>query len=109
MNRLVASTNRWRGGAVVGALLLAVGLVGPAKAANTNLTANAIYSASSAWQDDQGNTQFVAAKAFDGDLATRWNSRSDDADGAWLAVEWAQPVTLNKVVIYERFSRVLSF
>src|SRR5687767_4940597 len=83
MKRFTATLG-WRGGACLGALLLAVGLAGSASAANTNLTATAKYSASSEWESDKGNTTFIAAKAFDGDITTRWNVHADDtAPGSW--------------------------
>src|SRR5947208_3352227 len=97
------ATAGWRVAAVAGTLLAAVALAGPAAAKNNNLTATAKYSSSTDWQSSQGNVDFVAAKAFDGDLSTRWNSDSGDQDGAWLAANWDAPVTINKVVIYERF------
>jgi hypothetical protein len=98
----------WRGGVALGALLLAA-LAGPAQAANTNLTATAKYSSSSDWESDQGNTTFVAAKAFDGDLTTRWNVASGDNDGSWLAAEWDAPVSINKVVVRQAFNRLAGF
>jgi F5/8 type C domain-containing protein/carboxypeptidase family protein len=109
MKRFLATPSGWRGGALVGALLLAVALAGPAAAKNSNLTATAKYSASSEWQSDQGNTSFVAAKAFDGDITTRWNVDSNDYDGSWLEADWDQPVTVNKVVMYEFLDRVKGF
>jgi hypothetical protein len=109
MKRFLAPASGWRGGVLVGALLAAIALAGPAAAKNTNLTATAKYSASTEWQHDQNNPNFVASKAFDGDLSTRWNSDSGDEGGSWLAATWDQPVTVNKVVMYERFSRVTAF
>jgi hypothetical protein len=84
-------------------------LAAPAAAKNTNLTATAKYSSSSDWESDQGNTTFVALKAFDGDYTTRWNSAAGDTNGAWLAANWDSPVTINKVVIYEAIARVNGF
>src|ERR1700736_1484540 len=101
-----AATSGWRGGAVASALLAAVALAGPAAAVNKNLTATAQYSSSSDWQSDQGNTTFVAAKAFDGDITTRWNSFAGDGAGAWLAAKWNAPVTINKAVLREAFDRI---
>src|SRR5437667_7402050 len=111
MSRFVATTFGWRAGALAGALLVAVALAGPASAAslNMNLTATAHYSASTEWQSAQNNPNFVAVKAFDGELATRWNSDSGDENGSWLAANWDAPVTINKVVMYERFSRVQGY
>ncbi|MEV4064502.1 beta-N-acetylglucosaminidase domain-containing protein [Nonomuraea dietziae] len=45
----------------------------------------------------EGGTVFEAAKAVDGDPATRWSSRA--ADGEWIQVELAQPVDVGKVVL----------
>jgi hypothetical protein len=93
----------------LGALLLASLSLGTATAQNQNLTATAKYSASSEWQSDQGNTNFIAARAFDGNLSTRWNSYAGDSEGSWLAARWDQPVTVNKVVIREAFDRITGF
>jgi hypothetical protein len=108
MRRFFASTFGWRAVTAASVLLAAAVLAGPASAAslNKNLTATAQYSSSSDWQSDQGNTTFVAAKAFDGDLTTRWNSFAGDGAGAWLAAKWNAPVTLNKVVLREAFDRI---
>jgi carboxypeptidase family protein/F5/8 type C domain-containing protein len=109
MKGFTATPSGWRGGALTGALLLAVALAGPAAAKNTNLTATAKYSASSEWESDQGNTTFVAGKAFDGDLTTRWNVASGDNDGSWIEADWDQPVTMNKVVVRQAFNRLAGF
>ncbi len=109
MKLFYAPPLEWRGVALAGVLLAAVALAGPATAANKNLTATAKYSSSTDWQKDQNNPNFVAAKAFDGDLSTRWNSDSGDENGSWLAATWDAPVAVNKVVMYERFSRVKAF
>ena len=114
MRRFVAATSGWRVGAIASALVAFV-LVGSASAApppaskNMNLTATAHYSASTEWQSSQGNTTFVAAKAFDGDYTTRWNVDSGDNDGSWIAAKWDSPVTVNKVVVYEAFDRLNGF
>jgi len=116
MKRFQAASAGWSTGVTVVALLIAalaqpaVGDESPlAGSKNRNLTATAKYSASTEWQSDQGNTDFIAAKAFDGDLGTRWNSYSGDKDGSWLAATWDAPVTVSKVVVYERFSRVQAY
>lgn len=93
-------------GIALGALLLAALPLGSAGAQNRNLTATAKYSASTEWESDIGNTNFIASRAFDGNLSTRWNSYSGDGEGSWLAARWDQPVTVNKVVVREAFSRV---
>jgi hypothetical protein len=95
--------------AALGALLLAAFSLGTASAQNTNLTATAKYSASSEWESDIGNTNFIAARAFDGNLSTRWNSYAGDSEGSWLAARWDQPVTVNKVIIREAFDRITGF
>src|SRR5215210_3151852 len=66
-------------------------------------------SGSRGMQEDQGNTAFVAVKAFDGDYTTRWNSGAGDLDGSWLAADWDSPVTINKVVMYEAIGRINAF
>jgi hypothetical protein len=116
MQRFISATSGWRVGAVMSVLLVAalalpaVGDESPLPGSkNKNLTATAKYSASSEWQSDQGNVDFIAAKAFDGDLGSRWNSASGDDQGSWLAATWDTPVTINKVVMYERFGRVQAY
>jgi hypothetical protein len=93
----------------LGALLQLSLSHGTAAAQNQNLTATAKYSASSEWESDIGNTNFIAARAFDGNLSTRWNSYAGDSEGSWLAARWDQPVTVNKVVIREAFDRITGF
>jgi len=114
MIRILTTPSGWRLGAVASVLLVAalgrpaVGDEGPLpNSKNQNLTATAKYSASTEYQG--GNPDFVAAKAFDGLLATRWNADGGDKDGSWMAATWDAPVTINKVVIYERFSRVQAY
>jgi len=101
-------------GVVAGILLAAAfalpaaGDEGPqANSKNTNLTATAKYSASSEWED--GNPTYLASKAFDGDYTSRWNVASGDNDGSWLAATWDNPVTINKVVMYEDYDRLNGF
>jgi hypothetical protein len=108
MKRFQRASAGWSAGVTGLALLAAAAMAGPVSAAslNKNLTATAQYSSSSDWQSDQGNTTFVAAKAFDGDITTRWNSYAGDGAGAWLAAKWDQPVTVNKVVLREAFDRI---
>ncbi|WP_431900903.1 beta-N-acetylglucosaminidase domain-containing protein [Nonomuraea sp. bgisy101] len=45
----------------------------------------------------ENGTTFEAAKAVDGDAATRWSSRA--ADGEWLQVELARAADVGKVVL----------
>src|SRR3954463_13129259 len=105
----IRATAGWRVSALAGTLLAAIALAGPAAAKNTNLTATAKYSASSEWESDKGNTTFVAGKAFDGDITTRWNVASGDNDGAWIEADWDAPVSINKVVVHEFLDRVKGF
>src|SRR5437588_10207016 len=100
MRRFSAVPWGWRVGAVASVRMVAalarpvVGDEGPlANSKNQNLTATAKYSASTEYQSSQGNVDFIAAKAFDGLLATRWNADGSDASGSWLAATWDAPVT----------------
>jgi hypothetical protein len=74
-----------------------------------NLIARASVSSSSDWESERGNTDFVAAKAGDGDRTTRWNSREGDASGSWLAVQWNEPVSIQQIVVREAFDRIADF
>ncbi|HEV3021735.1 MAG TPA: discoidin domain-containing protein [Pirellulales bacterium] len=76
----------------------------PPASEHKNLVVTAKHSASSEW-----DANFTAAKAFDGDGATRWNSRNLETQGAWVACRWAQPVTVYKVVVREAFDRIGGF
>lgn len=98
-------------GALAGVVALLLATMGPADAQNRNLTANAKYIASSFWQEDADppNPGYVAAKAFDGNLTTRWNARGDDVADSWLGATWDQPVTINKVVVREAYDRFAGF
>jgi hypothetical protein len=89
--------------------VLLVALAGPVAAANTNLTATAHYAASSEWESDRGNTTFIAAKAFDGDVATRWNVAGGNDQNSWIAANWSRSVTINRVVVHEAFDRLDGF
>jgi hypothetical protein len=98
-------------GALVGVVALLLATMGPADAQNRNLTANAKYIASSYWEEDADppNPGYTPAKAFDGNLSTRWNSRGGDGENSWLGATWDQPVTINKVVIREAYHRFVGF
>jgi hypothetical protein len=76
----------------------------PPSSEHKNLAVTAKHSASSEW-----DAKFSAAKAFDGDGATRWNSRNLETQGAWVACRWEQPVTVYKVVVREAFDRINGF
>jgi hypothetical protein len=108
MKGYLGSTSTRHVGALLGALLMALVATGPAHAQNKNLTATAKYSASSEWQSDQDppNPNFIASRAFDGNLSTRWNSFGGDGEGSWLAARWDQPVTVTKVIVREAFDRI---
>lgn len=71
-------------------------------AGTINLMATAKYSSSS----EHAGTDFVTAKAFDGEYSTRWESQSGGAHGVWLAARWAQPVTIRKLTIREAHDRI---
>jgi hypothetical protein len=86
--------------AAAAALLLILALIGSATA-QTNLGLNSKPFSSTDWQQDQGNTTYVASKAFDGDLQTRWNSASGDEDGSFLGTRWDAPQTITKIVVHE--------
>jgi len=114
MKRFLSAASGWRVGVVAGVLLVAafarpaMGDEGPQpNSKNTNLTATAKYSASSEWEN--GNPTYLASKAFDGDYTSRWNVASGDSDGSWLAATWDNPVTINKVVMYEDYDRLAGF
>src|SRR5262249_11067143 len=93
MKEVNADTSGGRAGALAGALLTAIFLAEPASAAtaskNTNVTATAKYSASSEWDSASGDTTYLAGRAFDGDLTTRWNvdRGSDNQEGSWLEAD----------------------
>jgi hypothetical protein len=89
-------------------LLLILALIGSA-AAQSNLALQSKPFSSTDWESDQGNKTFIAAKAFDGDLTTRWNSASGDDNGSFLGTRWDTPQTITKVVIREAFNRVNAF
>jgi hypothetical protein len=61
-----------------------------------NLAREAKATASSVWSPEH-----EAAKAIDGDAATRWNSRDGDKDGCWIELAWEKPVRFDRVVIDE--------
>jgi hypothetical protein len=111
MRRFVAATSGWLVGAIASVLLAVAFLASPTAAAslNHNLTATARYSASSYWDSDQNSTTFIADKAFDGDLNTRWNGYTGTGVGEWLAAQWDSPVTMNHVVVREAFDRIDGF
>src|SRR4029079_6587614 len=102
MKRFQTATSGWRVGAVASVLLAAVALAGPAAAKNTNLPATDKSSSSSDWQSAQGNVDYIADKAFDGDLTnTRWNGLTQTNVGSWLAAQWGSPATVGHVVVPE--------
>jgi hypothetical protein len=97
-------------GALAAAILLILALAGSAAAqATTNLALGSRPFSSSDWQQAQGNTSFTADKAFDGNLATRWNSDSGDANGAFVGTRWDTPQTITKIVVRQAFDRIAAF
>ena len=78
------------------------------RAGTVNLMAAAKYSSSSNLAET-GNVEYDAAKAFDGDLDTRWNSKIGNAVGAWLAARWDRPVTVHKIIVRQAHDRMTSF
>jgi hypothetical protein len=94
--------------AAAAALLLILALIGSASA-QRNLALNSKPFSSTDWQQDQGNTSFVAAKAFDGNLGTRWNSASGDDNGSFLGTRWDAPQSVTKIIIREAIDRIRAF
>jgi len=95
-------------GILAAVLLLAILVMGPA-AAQANLGLNSKPFSSTDWEADQGNTSFVAAKAFDGNLSTRWNSDRGDLNGSFLGTRWDTPQTITKIVVREAIDRIRAF
>src|SRR5215211_1706981 len=95
-------------GVLAAVLLLALMGMGPV-AAQANLGLNSKPFSSTDWEADQGNTSFVAAKAFDGNLGTRWNSDRGDTNGSFLGTRWDTPQTITKIVITEAIDRIQAF
>jgi hypothetical protein len=94
---------------VIGAaFLLSVALVGSASA-QRNLALNSKPFSSTDWESDQGNTSFIAAKAFDGNVGTRWNSDRGDENGSFLGTRWDAPQTITKIIIREAIDRIRAF
>jgi hypothetical protein len=89
-------------------LLLLALVMGPA-AAQANLGLSSKPFSSTDWEADEGNTSFVAAKAFDGNLSTRWNSDRGDLNGSFLGTRWDTPQTITKVVVREAIDRIRAF
>jgi hypothetical protein len=61
-----------------------------------NLAEGKAYSASSEW-----SAEFAAAKAFDGDITTRWSAASGDVSNSWLQVDFGAPNVFNEVTLRE--------
>ncbi len=86
------------------ALLISVLGAGAAQAADSNLAPSAAVTASS---QNTGTGQ-TAAKAIDGvpsgypaDSSKEWSTVGGKS-GSWIQLTWAQAVSLNKVVLYDR-------
>lgn len=89
-------------------IALAVHLAGAVPAVaqgDTNLARTATATSSTNWDE----VDYIAEKANDGDPKTRWNSAAGDRDGSWLALEWSQAQTINKVVVRQAFNRTNQF
>jgi hypothetical protein len=95
-------------GALAAVLLLSVLAIGPA-AAQRNLALGSKPFASTAWEQDTGLQGFIAERAFDGNLGTRWNSDRGDLDGSFLGTRWDTPQTITKIVIREAIDRIRAF
>jgi hypothetical protein len=89
-------------------VLLALAAIGPA-AAQRNLALGSKPFSSSDWDASTGLTSFIASKAFDGNLGTRWNSDRGDTNGSFLGTRWDAPQTITKIVITEAIDRIRAF
>jgi len=63
-----------------------------------NLALRAKASASSCWES---NSVYAAKRINDGLPDTRWNSEHGDLNGAWVQLQWPEPVEFNRIVIDE--------
>ncbi|WP_200957456.1 discoidin domain-containing protein [Paenibacillus sp. Root444D2] len=74
-------------------------------ASSGNLALGKTYNASTTW-----STTYLANKAFDGDVATRWSASSGSFNDQWISVDFGTATTYNQVVIKEiSFPRVTSY
>ncbi len=66
----------------------------------TNLALNRTSRASSVWELGAG---YEASKAFDGNLATRWNAQSGTQfnNNQWLSIDLGSTTTYNRVIVKE--------
>lgn len=71
-----------------------------------NLSASAIASASSYWQNDP---DFAADKAADADETTRWNAAGNDQSGAWLQLDFGVPTIFNHTSFSQFGDRITAF
>jgi hypothetical protein len=71
-----------------------------------NLAEGRTYSASTEWSSD-----YAVAKAFDGDIRTRWSSAGKESNNGWLQVDFGQTTVFDEVVIKEcvNWSQTKSF
>jgi hypothetical protein len=69
-----------------------------------NLARCATASASSVW-----SSQYSAAMTNDDDDNTRWNSAKGDKVGAWLALEFDTPMTLDTIELQEAMERITGY
>jgi len=52
---------------------------------------------------------YSASMAYDGDLTTRWNSRTQTYNGSWLAINFGKTVTVDKINLVEYTDLSLCF
>jgi hypothetical protein len=83
----------------IACLFLAIPLWNAAWAESPTTTTQEITITASTEESDKGN---VAAKAFDGDPATRWSASSDAVD-EWLRFDFGQPQKLGGIEIDWQF------
>lgn len=62
------------------------------------------YSASSQYSD-----QWKVEDAFDGKTSTRWHSAAGETKGAWIAIAWNKPQTINSLEVQEMHGRITGF
>ncbi|MCU0917879.1 MAG: alpha-L-fucosidase [Planctomycetes bacterium] len=81
------------------------GEIEPVAVASASLASGAKATASNVFQ---GNRTYSAAKAVDGDPATRWATDSGTKQ-AWLELDLGKPVRFGRVTIDEEFDRIRRF
>ncbi len=71
---------------------------------NSNLALNSVYTSSTNWDASQ-----TADKAFDSNMGTNWQAQNGTFANQWLAINFGQPITFNKVFLSEFGNRTSSF